>query len=126
MAVDASMTSKELPTNTHEGKRPAAVAGLEDTAPKKQTSDAVATPSASDRSDYASERARIIEALELAKEAVAKADAKHKAALEALQLSFMEQETARQHQEQLQMQLIALGEAESVRSVATSVVSSSK
>ena len=37
-----------------------------------------------------------------------------------------EQESARKHQEQLLMQLSALGDAESVRSVATSVVSSAK
>ena len=52
-----------------EGKRPAAVAGLEDTAAKKFTSDAVATPSASDRSD---EQARLLAALELANEVVRK------------------------------------------------------
>ena len=89
------------------------MAGLEDTA----------APSASDRSD---ERARLLAALELANEAVSKANAKHREALEALQLSFGEQESARKHQEQLLMQLSALGDTESVRSVATSVVSSAK
>ena len=122
-APDTPMNSSEPTKGTVEGKRPAAVAGLEDTAAKKFTSDAVATPSASDRSD---ERSRLLAALELANEAMSKANAKHREALEALQTSFGEQESARQHQEQLLMQLSALGEAESVRSVATSVMSSAK
>ena len=122
-APDTPMLTSELTKGTVEGKRPAAVAGSDDTAAKKFTSDAVATPSASDRSD---ERARLLAALELANEAVSKANAKHREALEALQFSFGEQESARKHQEQLLMQLSALGDAESVRSVATSVVSSAK
>ena len=122
-APDTPMSNAEPTKGTVEGKRPAAVAGLEDTAAKKLTSDAVATPSASDRSD---ERSRLLAALELANEAMSKANAKHREALEALQASFGEQESARLHQEQLLMQLSALGDAESVRSVATSVVSSAK
>ena len=122
-ASDTPMSNAEPTKGTVEGKRPAAVAGLEDTAAKKLTSDAVATPSASDRSD---ERSRLLAALELANEAMSKTNAKHREALEALQASFGEQESARQHQEQLLMQLSALEDAESVRSVATSVVSSVK
>ena len=122
-APDTPVSHSEPAKGTVEGKRPAAVAGLEDTAAKKLTSDTVATPSASDRSD---ERSRLLAALELANEAMSKANAKHREALEALQTSFGEQESARQHQEQLLMQLSALGDAESVRSVATSVVSSAK
>ena len=122
-SADTPMNSSESNKGMAEGKRPAAAAGLEDTVAKKFTSDVAITPSASDRSD---ERARILVALELANEAMSKANAKHKEALEALQASFGEQESARQHQEQLLMQLSALGDAESVRSVATSVVSSAK
>ena len=121
--ADTPMNSSESNKGMAEGKRPAAVAGLEDTAAKKFTSDVAGTPSASDRSD---ERARILAALELANEAMSIANARHKEALEALQASFGEQESARKHQEQLLMQLSALGDAESVRSVATSVVSSAK
>ena len=117
------MDSSESNKGIAEGKRPAAAAGLEETLAKKFTSDVVVTPSASDRSD---ERARILAALELANEAMSKANARHKEALEALQASFGEQESARKHQEQLLLQLSALGDAESVRSVATSVVSSAK
>ena len=91
-APDTPMATSEPTKGTVEGKRPAAVAGLEDTAAKKLTSDVVATPSASDRSD---ERARLLAALELANEAVSKANARHREALEALQLSFGEQESAR-------------------------------
>ena len=121
--ADTPMNSSESNKGTADGKRPAAVAGLEDTAAKKFTSDVAVTPSASDRSD---ERARILAALELANEALGVANARHKEALEALQTSFGEQESARKQQEQLLMQLSALGDAESVRSVATSVVSSAK
>ena len=77
-----------------EGKRPAAVAGLEDTAAKKFTSDVAGTPLASDCSD---ERACILAALELANEAMSIANARHKEALEALQTLFGEQESARKH-----------------------------
>ena len=74
-AADTPMNSSESNKGTAEGKRPAAVAGLEDTAAKKLTSDVAGTPSASDRSD---ERARILAALELANEAMSRANAKHK------------------------------------------------
>ena len=121
--ADTPMNSSESNKGMADGKRPAAVAGLEDTVAKKITSDVAGTPSASDRSD---ERARILAALELANEALGIANARHKEALEALQTSFGEQESARKQQEQLLMQLSALGDAESVRSVATSVVSSAK
>ena len=121
--ADTPMNSSESNKGMAEGKRPAAVAGLENTAAKKFTSDVAGTPSASDRSD---ERARILAALELANEDMSRANARHKEALEALQASFGEQESARKHQEQLLMQLSALGDAESVRSAATSVVSSAK
>ena len=60
------MDSFESNKGMAEGKRPAAVAGLEDTVAKKITSDVAFTPSASNRSD---ERARILAALELANEA---------------------------------------------------------
>ena len=86
------MNSSESNKGTAEGKRPAAVAGLEDTAAKKFTSDVAVTPLASDRSD---EQARILAALKLANEALGVANARHKEALEALQTSFGEQESAR-------------------------------
>ena len=121
--VDTPMNNTASNKGMAEGKRPAAAAGLEDTVAKKFTSDVTGTPSASDRSD---ERARILAALEIANEDMSRANAKHKEALEALQASFGEQESARKHQEQLLMQLSALGDAESVRSVAASVVSLAK
>ena len=76
------MNSSESKKDTVEGKRPAAVAGLKDTAAKKFTSDMAGTPSASNRSD---EQACILAALELANKAMSRANTKHKEALEALQ-----------------------------------------
>ena len=89
------MNTAESNKGMAEGKRPAAVAGLENTAAKKFTSDVAGTPLASDRSD---EQARILAVLKIANEDMSRANAKHKEVLEALQASFGEQKSTRKHQ----------------------------